>query len=230
MDGNGRWAKSRGLHRIEGHREGVKNVKVALEVANTHQIQYLTLYAFSVENWKRPKEEVDALMGLLVDFLEEQKQHLFERKIRLRTIGRQEGLPNAVCQSLAKVCAETAMSTEHQLILALNYGGRTEVLDAVQHYGEDLLAGKVPQGSLSWEQFREYLYTKSIPDPDLIIRTSGESRLSNFLLLQSAYAEIYTSPVCWPDFGEEEFEKALVSFQTRERRFGKTSEQIAGLK
>lgn len=227
MDGNGRWARSRGLERLEGHRRGVENVQTTLETAREWGIRYLTLYAFSVENWKRPEEEVNALMDLLVDFLSSQKQHLLENQIRLHTIGREADLPPQVREILQEVREATACYSEYHLVLALNYGARTEVLDAVQQYGQDLLDGKAASQGLQWEEFRKYLYTADLPDPDLIIRTSGENRLSNFLLLQAAYAEMFFSPVYWPDFGREQFAEAIQAYSSRERRFGQTSEQIS---
>lgn len=226
MDGNGRWARNRGLERLEGHRQGVENVRTILEAANEWGIRYLTLYAFSVENWKRPQDEVNALMDLLVDFLHNQQQHLLDNQIRLHTIGREADLPPRVQEALDAARTQTAHFTQNHLVLALNYGARTEVLDAVQRYGEDLLKGQT-SGALQWKQFQRYLYTRDLPDPDLIIRTSGENRLSNFLLLQAAYAEMYFSPVCWPDFGREQFAEAIRAYSARERRFGLTSEQLS---
>lgn len=227
MDGNGRWARNRGLERLEGHRQGVDNVRTILEAAQEWGIRYLTLYAFSVENWKRPQDEVNALMDLLVDFLENQRQHLLDNQIRLHTIGREADLPVQVQEALDTARNQTAHFTQNHLVLALNYGARTEVLDAVQRYGEALLKGQTSTEPLSWEQFQQYLYTRDLPDPDLIIRTSGENRLSNFLLLQAAYAEMYFSPVCWPDFGRDQFAEAVRAYSTRERRFGLTSEQLS---
>ncbi len=226
MDGNGRWAQSRGLARLDGHRRGVENVRSALEAAREWGIRYLTLYAFSVENWKRPKKEVDTLMDLLVRFLTREQKHLIKHRIRLRTIGRQQDLPERVQKVLQQACERTREFTEHNLVLALNYGARTELLDAVQQYGEAIQQGTVSPGALSWDEFQQYLYTRDIPDPDLIIRTSGENRLSNFLLLQAAYAEMYFSPVYWPEFNRNEFANAIRCYQSRERRFGLTGEQL----
>jgi undecaprenyl diphosphate synthase len=226
MDGNGRWAKSRGLARLDGHRKGVENVRTVLEASRDWGIRYLTLYAFSVENWKRPKKEVDTLMDLLVRFLNREKKQLIKNGIRLRSIGREQELPEKVRIALKDVCDSTRHFEDNQLILALNYGSRTELLDAVQQYGEALQQGKEQPGPLQWSDFQKYLYTKEIPDPDLIIRTSGENRLSNFLLMQAAYAEMYFSPVCWPEFKRDDFAQAIQSYQSRERRFGLTGEQI----
>lgn len=227
MDGNGRWANRRGLPRNEGHRKGVENVEKIVEKSGELGIQYITLYAFSAENWKRPKSEVDALMSLLERFLKKQRKQLLKEKIRLHTIGRVEELPPSVCELLDKVKADTSHFSENHLILALNYGARNEVLDAVKRYTIAVKEGTEPQDQdLDWENFSKYLDTSGIPDPELVIRTSGEHRISNFLLMQSAYSEYYFSEVCWPDFGPELFEQALTEFESRERRFGKTGQQI----
>jgi undecaprenyl diphosphate synthase len=226
MDGNGRWARQRGLPRIEGHRQGVQNVLRIVDAANDLDIKYLTLYAFSVENWQRPPDEVSALMHLLEIFLNQYTSKLIERKVRLHIIGDIEALPQFAQLPINNAVNATAHFTEHSLILALNYGARTEVLKAIQAYVADVQSGKADVDSLDWPTFAGYLTTKGIPDPDLIIRTSGENRLSNFLLLQSAYSEMYFSPVLWPDFGAEQLGEAVNAFAHRERRFGKTGEQI----
>ncbi len=226
MDGNGRWAQQHGLPRIEGHRRGAEAVKRALKAAQDNGIKYLTLYAFSVENWNRPKEEVNALMDLLDRFLRDQLPELIKRKIRLRVIGRYRELPERIQNLLHKAEEETQNFTEHTLGLALNYGSRTEVVDAVKAIAQAAQAGVVNLNDLSYDTFRHYLYTRDMPDPDLVIRTSGESRLSNFLLLQSAYAEIYLSKVLWPEFNETEFKTALDDYASRERRYGKTTDQL----
>ncbi len=220
MDGNGRWAQGRGLPRLKGHEEGAESVRAVLAAAQRHGIRYLTLYAFSVENWRRPAEEVSGLMRLLVYFLGRHAKELHERKTRLRVLGRRSDLPKAVAQALSRVEAETAGYAERTLVLALSYGGRTEIAHAARE-----IARQVREGSLCPEEVTEatvaaYLYLPDLPDPDLIIRTSGELRLSNFLLWQSAYSEFYCTPVLWPDFREAAFEEALNAFRVRQRRFG----------
>ena len=226
MDGNGRWARQRGLPRIEGHRRGADAVKRALESAREHGIRYLTLFAFSVENWNRPKDEVAALMQLLDRFLAEQQKELVKHRVRLRVIGRFEELPQNIQKRLRQVESATATFSEHTLALALNYGARSEVVDAVKAVAEAARAGALDLEGMDYAGFRRYLYTRDLPDPDLVIRTSGECRLSNFLLLQSAYAEIHVSPVLWPDFKHEHFEAALRDYAGRERRYGKTADQL----
>ena len=226
MDGNGRWAAQNKLPRIEGHRRGAEAVKRALRAAQENGVKNLTLYAFSVENWNRPKDEVLALMDLLERFLSEQIPELIKRKIRLRVIGRYRELPERIQTLLHKAEETTQDYDEYTLGLALNYGSRTEVVDAVKAVAEAAIEGLVDINDLDYESFRQYLYTRDMPDPDLVIRTSGEYRLSNFLLLQSAYSEIYFSNVLWPDFDETEFKAAIAEFTSRERRYGKTTEQI----
>jgi len=226
MDGNGRWARERGLPRIQGHRKGADSVKEIVRVSGNLGIRHLTLYAFSVENWRRPQDEIDSLMEMLETFLREQRSELVKRKIRFHTIGRTEDLPAKVQVEIEKTLLATAQFDQWHLSLALNYGSRTEVVDAVRAYAEAVAAGKEDPAECSWEKLSCYLYTGKLPDPDLIIRTSGETRLSNFLLLQSAYAEIYFSPVLWPDFREAEFMKAIEHYRSRERRFGLTGDQI----
>lgn len=226
MDGNGRWARERGLPRIEGHRQGANSVKEIVRTAADLKIRHLTLYAFSVENWQRPREEIDGLMAMLEKFLREQTRELVKRKVRFHTIGRIDALPEAVRTEIQRTLDATASFTEWHLNLALNYGSRTEVIDAVKAYTEAVRAGTEDPAACDWETFNKYLYTARLPDPDLIIRTSGETRLSNFLLLQAAYSEIFFSPVLWPDFGKQEFHRAIEYFTTRERRFGRTGEQI----
>ncbi len=227
MDGNGRWARQRGLPRIEGHRHGVEAVRTVLETAWELGIRQITLYAFSAENWKRPAEEVGALMGLLEWFLKRETARLVANRIRLRTIGRIEELPDSVQRVLAEAITATAGFTEHTLVLALNYGARREVADAARAYAAAVVAGHERLETTSWDAFSRYLETADLPDPDLVIRTSGETRLSNFLLLQSAYAEFVFTPVLWPDFGKAELTAAVAEYARRERRFGKTSEQLA---
>jgi undecaprenyl diphosphate synthase len=228
MDGNGRWANERGLPRIEGHRRGADAVKRALKAAQENGVKIITLYAFSVENWNRPKDEVDALMQLLDRFLKDQLTELVKRKIRLRVVGRYQELPEHIRERLSHVEAATAEFTDYTLALALNYGARTEVVDAARAIAQAAQAGKINPDELDYEQFAQHLYTKDLPDPDLVIRTSGEARLSNFLLLQAAYAEIYFTPVLWPDFDEKQFKLALTDYAARERRYGQTAEQLQG--
>lgn len=226
MDGNGRWAKQRGLPRIEGHRRGVEAVRTVLDATRALGIRYLTLYAFSAENWSRPAEEVGGLMTLLEFFLKRETATLVKNRVRLLTIGRTEELPEPVRKQLALAREQTAAFTDHTLVLALNYGARTEIVDAARAYAAAVSAGKEKLNDQSWETFTRYLYTTGLPDPDLLIRTSGETRLSNFLLMQSAYAELVFSPVLWPDFGKDELLAAISDYRKRERRFGLTSEQL----
>jgi undecaprenyl diphosphate synthase len=226
MDGNGRWAKQRGLPRIEGHRRGVETVRTIIDATRELGIRYLTLYAFSVENWKRPQDEVGALMHLLEFFLKKETKTLVKNRVRLLTIGRTQDLPPIVRKQLDVAIAATAAFTDHTLVLALNYGSRTEIVDAAHAYAAAVAAGKEKLNDSSWETFSRYLYTCDIPDPDLVIRTSGETRVSNFLLMQSAYAEFVFTPVLWPDFTKTELAAAVEIFSKRERRFGQTSEQV----
>ena len=226
MDGNGRWAQARGLARNEGHRQGVENVKAIIKAAKAADLRYLTLFAFSVENWNRPRTEVTALMRLLERFLKDQLKELKRQEICLRVLGRTAELPGGISKLLERTVAETACFEERTLALALNYGSRTEVVDAMKAYAEAVQEEREHPSELDWEKACRYLYTTGMPDPDLVIRTSGESRISTFLLLQSAYAEYYFTPKYWPDFGPDDFHAALLDYKKRERRFGKTSEQI----
>jgi undecaprenyl diphosphate synthase len=226
MDGNGRWAQQRGLPRIEGHRRGVDTVSTIIDATKALGVRYLTLYAFSVENWKRPAAEVGALMGMLEFFLKRELATLVRDQIRLRTIGRTDQLPEAVRRQLDATIAATAHFTKYTLVLALNYGSRTEVVDAARAYAAALADGTIKAEDNSWESFARHLYTADLPDPDLVIRTSGEYRVSNFMLLQAAYAEFVFTPVLWPDFGPAELEAAVAAYGKRERRFGQTSEQL----
>lgn len=226
MDGNGRWANERKLPRIEGHRRGADAVKRTLAAAQKHGVKNITLYAFSVENWNRPKDEVAALMNLLERFLKDQLPELIKRKIRLRVIGRFKELPQSTQDALRKAEAATAQFTEYTLGLALNYGSRTEVVDAVKAVVKASADGELDIGNFLYDDLRPFLYTGDMPDPDLVIRTSGELRLSNFLMLQCAYAEIHITKTRWPDFEESDFAAALADFASRERRYGKTSHQL----
>ena len=216
----------RNLPRRVGHRKGVQNVEKIVRKSGELGIKYLTLYAFSADNWKRPPSEVSDLMSLLETFLVKQTNFLHQNNIRLHTIGRIEELNRNVYRILSRIQRETSVYQDFHLILALNYGSRNEVLDAVGRYVEAVQSGLESPSRLSWNTFRKYLSTGYMPDPELVIRTSGEHRMSNFLLMQSAYAEYYFSPVNWPDFGPECLEAAIEAYYKRERRFGMTGDQI----
>jgi len=225
MDGNGRWAQKQGLPRREGHRTGVNNVRNILETSKELGIRYLTLFAFSAENWHRPSEEVNLLMHLLKDFLREKVRELLEHEIRFHVIGDFEKLPEEVRKAIHDTMRQTEHFDKHILTLALNYGARQEVLHAVR----EILKNPVSNpDALTFEDLQKHFYTRGLPDPDLIIRTSGEYRLSNFLLLQSAYSEFIFSPKYWPEFGSEDLKAAVDTYRKRERRFGKIGEQIQG--
>ena len=225
MDGNGRWAKRKGNSRIFGHRNGITAVRETVEAAAELGIKYLTLYAFSTENWNRPTREVNALMSLLVSTLHEETPTLMKNNISLRAIGDIARLADKVKNQLMAAIEKTTANTGLKLILALNYSGRWEIVDAVKRISADIAAGKL-NACIAAETFSDYLNTRNIPDPELLIRTSGEFRVSNFLLWQIAYTELYFSDILWPDFRREDFYGAIVDFQKRERRFGKTSEQL----
>jgi undecaprenyl diphosphate synthase len=218
MDGNGRWAKRRRLPRIAGHRAGIRAVRQAVEASARVGVSYLTLYAFSVENWKRPHTEVKLLMSLLRQYLKKEIGELNRQNIRLEVIGRIHELPKPVIQDLQHTLDETRQNTGMRLILALNYGARAELVDAVQ----ELLAQAKQNGSMTVDEalVSEHLYTRGLPDPDLLIRTSGELRLSNFLLWQVAYAELWVTETLWPDFTQKDLLQAIIDFQKRERRYG----------
>jgi undecaprenyl diphosphate synthase len=226
MDGNGRWAKKRGNQRIFGHRNGVNAVKAATEAAGEIGVKYLTLYAFSTENWNRPKSEVDALMSLLVETINSEMNTLLKNGIRVLTIGDITKLPKEVQKKLIDIKEKTAHCETITTVLALNYGARYEITEAVKKISNSVKNGDLNPEDISINTISENLDTANIPDPDLLIRTSGELRLSNFLLWQLAYAELYFTPVLWPDFTKEDFFKAIIDYQKRERRFGKTSEQL----
>jgi undecaprenyl diphosphate synthase len=226
MDGNGRWAKERGLPRNEGHRAGVRNVERIVDASRELNLPYLTLYAFSAENWNRPKLEVEALMRLLEQFLKSQRRNLLKNGVRLRVLGRLAEMPTRVRKQLERTLEETEQFKDWNLSLCLNYGSRTEVVDAVKSYAVAVKNGELDPEKISWEAFAKHLYTADLPDPDLVIRTSGELRISNFLLLQSAYAEYLFPKKYWPDFGPEDLADALDNFRGRERRFGLTGEQV----
>lgn len=226
MDGNGRWAKRQGKMRVFGHRKGVQTVKEITEAAAELGIRYLTLYAFSTENWARPKMEVAALMELLVKSLKKELKLLMDNKIRLRTIGEISGLPGSCHKNLLEAMETTKNNDRMDLVLALNYGAKDEILRAVKTVAVDVAAGKIKPGEIDEQLITQNLYTKDIPNPELLIRTSGEQRLSNFLLWQMAYTEFVFAEKYWPEFTKEDLYKTLIHFQNRERRFGKISEQI----
>lgn len=230
MDGNGRWAQQRGEMRVYGHEHGVASVRESAEAAAELGVKYLTLYAFSTENWNRPKEEVNALMSLLVRTIQDEKKTLNDNKIRLRAIGDLESLDEECLKSLNQTMEETASNDRMELILALSYSARWEITRAAQKMVEDATAGKLNGKDVTDELFSSYLNTCDYPDPELLIRTSGEQRISNFLLWQIAYSELYFTSTLWPDFRKEDFYAAIVDYQQRERRFGKISEQINEVK
>jgi undecaprenyl diphosphate synthase len=229
MDGNGRWAKKKLLNRISGHLRGVDAVKEVVKACRELGIKILTLYAFSTENWKRPKDEVAALMGLLKEYLIKEGEEMLQNNIRLRAIGKIEDLPEDVQETLREAIRKTERCDGLVLNLALSYSGRSEIIHAVQRLLFDSQNGKVKPEEVTFQRFSEYLWTRGIPDPDLLIRTSGELRISNFLLWQIAYTEIYVTDTLWPDFDRAELLKAIADYQSRERRFGMTSEQINGM-
>jgi len=220
MDGNGRWAKAKGLPRVAGHRAGVKKVREVVRTSQEIGIKILTLYAFSRENWKRPRREVDVLMRLLQEFLRRECPNMNKNGVKLRAIGRLKELPAGVQRVLENTIKSTMDNKGLLLNLALNYGGRSEIVDAVRDLIKDVQKGVRKVEEVDEETFQEYLYTAGLPDPDLLIRTSGEYRISNFLLYQLSYSEIWVTPVYWPDFGRELFLEALFDYQKRERRFG----------
>lgn len=226
MDGNGRWAKERGLSRLEGHKKGAENVETVIQAAKEASIPFITLYAFSTENWSRPKLEIKGLMQLLNIFLKKNAKKIINEEICFRVIGNYSEFEPKLVKLLKDLIEKTSHFKSQNLTLALNYSARTEVLKAIQSYTETLKDKTKSQDALDWKTFSSFLDTQAIPDPDLIIRTSGEYRLSNFLLLQGAYAEIYVTQTYWPDFNKEAFKQAITFFHSRERRFGKTSDQI----
>jgi undecaprenyl diphosphate synthase len=220
LDGNGRWAKQRGLARIFGHEEGAQSVRQSVEGCGELGVEYLTLYAFSTENWQRPAAEVNALMNLLQKFLLETTAELVEKNVRLRAIGRLSELPSGCQQQLRVSMEATAACTGLTLILALSYSGRAEVVDAVRSVAAEVVAGRLSVQEIDAEIFSQHLYTRDLPDPDLLIRTSGEMRLSNFLLWQLSYTEIHFTPTLWPDFRKEDLLEAVRDYSNRQRRYG----------
>ncbi len=216
MDGNGRWAQQRGLLRLEGHRAGVESLRSVIECLNEYQIKYVTIYGLSTENWKRPEDEITGLLNLLEEIIDEETVELHKRGVRLRHLGRLDGLSLRLKRVVTRGIELTKNNTGMTLSFAFNYGGRTEILDAVRH----LIAEGIPPQKIDEKLFNSYLYTAGLPDVDLVIRTGGELRISNFLMWQAAYSEYYFTEVLWPDFDKKEVEKALLSYSQRQRRFG----------
>lgn len=226
MDGNGRWAQQHTIGRIRGHRKGAQAVRTIVKSCRKIGVQYLTLFAFSVENWERPAEEVNALMSLLEEYLAKEIKELHKQGIKLSIIGDTERLSPAIQEKLRFAIEMTSNNNEMVLNLALSYGGRDEIISAVKKIISDHAEGQIAVPDITKEIFKNYLYTAGMPDPDLLIRTSGEYRISNFLLWQLAYTELYFAEVLWPDFSKDDLFKAIASYQKRERRFGMTSEQL----
>ncbi len=226
MDGNGRWAKAQGLDRSYGHKKGVDSVRTVTEAASEIGIKYLTLYTFSTENWNRPQEEVDALMALMVMAIERETPDLIKNGVRLQAIGNLNRMPEEVRMRLNKCISDTAQGTGVTLILALSYSSRWEIVEAVKNISTKVKNGDILVEDITEETITKSLTTSQIPDPDLLIRTGGEERISNFLMWQISYSELYFTSEYWPDFGKESLYKAICDYQSRERRFGKTSEQL----
>lgn len=226
MDGNGRWAKERKLPRIMGHRAGMKSVRAVVSKAAELKIEHLTLYAFSVENWRRPEKEIRFLMNLLAEYLDRELKTMLSNNVRLNHIGRLDGVPERITRKFNNVIEQTRNNDGLTLSLAIGYGARAELVEAFRHIARQIKTGAIEPDDIDEETISGALYTKNIPDPDLMIRTSGELRLSNFLLWQISYAELYITDVNWPDFGENKFIEALIDYQKRERRFGLTSVQL----
>ena len=220
MDGNGRWAQARGLPRVEGHRRGADTVQRILEACGRHGIQYLTLYCFSNENWKRPQSELDFLMRLLKQYLIQERPTLMKNNIRLRIIGRRDGLPAEVLEEMDRSVEVSRNNSALTLCLAINYGARQELVDAIRAIATDVQNGQLAIEEIDEEQISDHLYTSDIPDPDLLIRTSGEMRISNFLLWQISYSELWVTAKAWPEFSDEDFDMALADYSNRQRRFG----------
>jgi undecaprenyl diphosphate synthase len=230
MDGNGRWAGMRGLPRSEGHRAGTDSVDDIVRASRELGIRYLTLYAFSVQNWQREHEEVSALMGLLYEYLERERPTIMDNNIRLNSIGEVFRLPEPVLQRLEALKKDSAGNTGMTLTLALSYGGREEILRAVKALAVETASGRLDPGSIVEKEFSSRLFTAGMPDPDLVVRTSGEIRISNFLLWQVSYSELYFTEKLWPDFRRDDLYEAIAAYQGRKRRFGMTDEQIKGRK
>jgi undecaprenyl diphosphate synthase len=230
MDGNGRWAKQRGRIRLLGHREGAKAVRRAVRFSYKLGVKHLTLFAFSAQNWARPESEVAGLMELLMEYLSGERRELMERGIRFRTVGDTDRVAPRVRDEIKRLEEESSDGTRMELIIALSYGGREDILQAARSLARDAAAGKVDPDSVDIDAFSKRLYTGSIPDPDLLIRTSGEQRISNFMLWQLAYSELHITDVLWPDFNDEHYAEALRDYSNRERRFGLTGAQVTGSK
>ena len=226
MDGNGRWAEKKGMPREFGHQNGVRSVKKIVEEANNCKIQYLTLYTFSVENWERPGNEVATLMSLLVQTLKDEFEELQSNNIRLNSIGDIESLPQEVSEELKNIIENTKNNSGMVLTLALSYGAKQEILNAVKNISQKVKNGIICLDNFDDSIINDHLYTKNLPNVDLLIRTGGEQRISNFLLWQIAYAELYFTDIYWPDFSQQDFTNAIIEYQKRERRFGKTSKQL----
>jgi undecaprenyl diphosphate synthase len=226
MDGNGRWAQKHHLSRIEGHKKGLDAAQAVVNACEELGVKIITLYAFSKENWRRPRREVSALMRLLQEYLRKQQKELLERNIRLNILGDLQDLPAPVRESLEDTMRKTRQKDNLIVNLALSYGGRSEIVAGVRKIIDEVEAGRISKDDITPETFSHYLFTDDIPDPDLLIRTSGELRISNFLLWQIAYTELYFTPTLWPDFGKEELIRACLEYQSRERRFGLTAAQI----
>ena len=220
MDGNGRWARSKGLPRLKGHEEGIQSVRAVVRACRSEGVEYLTLYAFSVENWVRPKSEIAGLMKLLVKFLRDWEHELHENQVRLRVMGRTEDLPSHVLRQLRRVSRATRDYDKGHLILALSYGARTEIADAARQIARQVKSGELDPEEVDEHTVARHLYLPDVPDPDLLIRTSGEMRISNFMLWQISYSEIYITDVMWPEFREENFHRAIEEYSRRHRRFG----------
>ncbi len=227
MDGNGRWAKAHNKERSEGHREGIVSVREVIEAADKLKIDYLTLYTFSTENWNRPQEEVDTLMALMVYAIAQETPDMIRNNIRLQSIGDLSRLPEETRRAFEQCIADTAACTGLTMVIAVSYSSRWELTAAVQNIVKDVQLGKLTQAEVNESVIDRYLNTYGMPEPDLLIRTGGEYRISNYLLWQLAYAEFYFTDVFWPEFRGEQFYEAILAYQTRERRFGKTSEQVA---
>ncbi|MEM9177010.1 MAG: isoprenyl transferase [Myxococcota bacterium] len=226
MDGNGRWAVDRGLERNAGHRQGIESVREVIRACRDYGVEALTLYAFSIENWNRPKREVSELMRILEEYLETELEEVMEHNAQVRSIGRLDRLPPSTRRAVERAVSETADNDGMKLVFALSYGGRTEIVDAARRLARDAELGKIDPEGLDEKGFASYLYASDVPDPDLLIRTGAEQRVSNFLLWQIAYTELHLCDSMWPEFRRAEFESAIVDFQRRERRFGLTGEQV----
>ena len=226
MDGNGRWAKSRNLPRVAGHGEGINSVREIVRVCGEIGISYLTLFTFSSENWRRPRKEVSAIMKLLLGTIKKEIKNLHKNNVKLSSIGNLEDLPKDACEGILEGIEMTQNNTGLNLILALSYGGRQELLMAIRRIADKIQSGEMKIDQVTEEKLAHELYTANVPDPDLLIRTGGEHRLSNFLLWQSAYTELYLSDIFWPDFREKELVDSIQDYQARQRRFGQTGEQI----